>query len=319
MNNCPKFMKDRLPIIIFGGSDAHRDTIPDGFNAEDMLSGVKGAVQLPSGRCIAGELVERIRESGRFKDPILIGPRDAYEGVLDCEIVDVQGDLLATIAAAQATVEQRYDLLQPVAISACDVLPTGDELRQLLEEAYDPHSTCGLWWQLVAAEPSELGASGWKPSYRIATVPEEAPLTLYPGHLVIMRPAALRLEVYNRFLTLAYRYRNRGVYERVIRMTLRAMGTMIVADLRILASFHLSGRTFSVPYLAFQGYRKLRAQRLTVDDLETMAAKAIVEPAFQRRVKKGSIVFSVTRIQSFAKDIDTHAELDETVQRIASP
>jgi len=311
-------MKDPLPIIIFGGSDAHRDTIPEGFTAEDMLSGVKGAVQLPSGRCIAGELVQRIRESGRFKDPILIGPRDAYEGLLDCEIVDVQGNLLATIAAAQAALEKRCDLSQPVAISACDVLPARDELRQLLEEAYDPNAACALWWQLVAADPSELGASGWKPSYRIAPAVGEAPLTLYPGHLVIMRPAALRLEVYKRFLTLAYRYRNRGVYERAIRMTLRAVGTLIAEDLRILASLHLSGRTFSVPYLVFRGYRKLRARKLTVADLETMAVKAIVEPAFQRRVKKRPIVFSVTRIQSFAKDIDTRGELEEAVRRTAS-
>ena len=147
---------------------------------------------------------------------------------------------------------------------------------------------------------------------------DEAPLTLYPGHLVIMRPEALRLEVYNRFLMLAYRYRNRGVYERAIRITLRAMETTMAEDLRTLASLHLSGLTFSVPYLVFRAYRKLCAGTLTMHDIETLVAKIIVQHAFQRRVGKQSIVFSVTRIQAFAKDIDTRAELEEVVGRNAS-
>ena len=311
-------MQDPLPIIIFGGSDAHRDTIPEGFTPDDMLSGIKGAVQLPSGRCIAGELVARLRESGRFLDPILIGPRAAYEGLLDCEIVDVRGDLPATIAAAQATIKKRYDMSEPVAITACDVLPTPDELRRLLAEAYDPNARCGFWWQLVAAQPAELGASGWKPSYRIARVAGEAPLTLYPGHLVIMRPGALRLEVYNRFLALAYRYRNRGVYERAIRMTLRAVGTLLAEDLRTLASFRASALTLSLPYRVFGVYKKLSAQQLTVNDLETMAAKIVIAPKFHRQVPEKSFVLSITDIQSLAKDIDTRGELEEAVQRTAA-
>lgn len=312
-------MSDPIPIIIFGGSDAHRDTVPEGFTAEDMLSGIKGAVRLPSGRCIAGELVARIRESGRFMDPIVVGPREAYKGLLDCEVVDVRGNLPVTIAAAEAVVAERYDAMQPVGVIACDVLPTGKELRQLLEEAYDANAACGFWWQLVAADPQELGASGWKPSYRIAPAAGEAPLTLYPGHLVIMRPGALRLDVYNRFLALAYQYRNRGVYERAVRMTLRAAGTMIVEDLRELASGHLSGLTLSLPFRVFGAYRKLSAQTLTVDDLATVAANIIVTASFQRRVKDRPFVISVTEIQSLAKDIDTRSELEEAVQKNASP
>lgn len=310
-------MNELLPIIILGGSDRYPKTIPKGLSANDMLSGFKGTVRLPSGRCIAGELVARIRESGRFLEPILIGPSDAYEGLLDCEVVDVRGNLLATIAAAETIATQRYGRSHPVAVSVCDVLPTAGEFRQLLEEAYEPHSACGLWWQLVAAERTELGASCWKPSYRIAPSEGEPAVNLYPGHLLIVRPAALRLEAFNRFLTLAYRYRNRAVYERAIRMTLPALATMMAEDLRILASFHLSGRTFSIPYLAFRAYRQFRAETLTIHDLETLVAKILVEPDFHRQVNKRSVVLKLTRIQSFAKDIDTRAELEETARRIA--
>jgi hypothetical protein len=310
-------MKELLPIIILGGSDRYRETIPKGLTADDMLSGFKGAVRLPTGRCIAGELVARIRDSGCFLDPILVGPRDAYEGLLDCEVVDVRGNLLATIAAAETIAAGRYGRSHPVAVSACDVLPTAGEFRRLLEEAYEPHAACGLWWQLVAAERAALGASCWKPSYGIAPREGEPAVNVYPGHLLIVRPAALRLEAFNRFLTLAYRYRNRAVYERAIRMTLPALATMMAEDLRILASLHLSGRTFSVPFLAFRAYRKFLAERLTLHDLETVVAKTLVEPDFHRRVEKRSVVFELTRIQSFAKDIDTRAELEELARRIA--
>jgi hypothetical protein len=231
--------------------------------------------------------------------------------------VDVRGNLLATIAAAESIAAQRYGRSHPVAVSACDVLPTAAEFRQLLAEAYEPYKACGLWWQLVAAERAELGASCWKPSYRVAPSEGEPAENLYPGHLLIIRPAALRLEAFNRFLTLAYRYRNRAVYERAIRMTLRALATMMVEDVRILASLHLSGRTFSVPYLVFRAYGKFRAEKLTIHDLENVVAKILVEPGFHRQAKKRSVVFKLTRIQSFAKDIDTRAELEETARRIA--
>jgi len=308
-------MNGLMPIIIFGGSDSYRETVPEGLSADDMLSGFKGAVCLPSGRCIAGELIQRIRQSGRFREPVLIGPRDAYEALLDCEVVDVRGNLPATIEAAEAIAEERYGLSHPFAVSACDVLPSGAEFRQLLEEGYDPHPECGLWWQLVAAEPSELGASGWKPNYRVAPSAGESPVTLYPGHLVIVRPEALRLKAFKRFLSLAYRYRNRALYERVTRMTLRALSTMLQEDVSLLASGRWSARTFSVPYMVLRAYGKLRTETMTVRDLEAVAAKVLLDPAFQRRKKNRPVVFAVTRIQSFAKDIDTRAELEEAVRR----
>ena len=100
-------MSDLLPIIILAGGNDRVETIPDGFTADDLLRGFKGAVKLPSGRCIAGELVERIRESARFEGPILVGPRRIYHDLVDCEIWDTTGDLLATVTGLTRILTER--------------------------------------------------------------------------------------------------------------------------------------------------------------------------------------------------------------------
>ena len=71
-------MLSRLPCIVLAGSDPPAGVIPRELKREDMLTGYKGAHRLPWGRCLAGELVERIKESDRFEEPILVGPRRIY-------------------------------------------------------------------------------------------------------------------------------------------------------------------------------------------------------------------------------------------------
>ena len=55
-------MPDRLPILVLAGSDRQPAPVPRQLKADDMLTGLKGALRLPSGRCLAGELVERYRD-----------------------------------------------------------------------------------------------------------------------------------------------------------------------------------------------------------------------------------------------------------------
>lgn len=302
-------MSDLLPIIILAGGNDQLETVPEGLTGRDMLRGFKGAAPLPSGRCIAGELIQRVCESERFTEPVLVGPQRVYRGLVDCEIADTRGDLLATITGLTGLLTRRYPE-RPVAVSACDILPTAEDLRTLLDQSYAPHAASGLWWQMVAAEPEEMGVSSWKPSYRLRLSPDEPLLNLYPGHLLILRPCAVRLDWFNRFLMLAYRYRNRSVYERVVRITLRAMGLWLADDFRRAASFQWPGRAVAAPWGIFRTYRKYCLQRLTVPELADELGRQVMTPDRLPGVEH-PVAMAVTRIRSFAKDIDTQQELAE--------
>ena len=302
-------MSELLPIIILAGGNDQLETIPDGLAAGDMLRGFKGAVRLPSGRCIADELIQRVRESGRFEAPVLVGPQRVYGDLVDCEIQDTSGDLLSTITAFTGLMTGRY-AGRPVAVSACDILPTAADFRELLDGSYLPYADSGLWWQLIASEPAEMGASNWKPSYALRPSTGEPPLNLYPGHLLILRSEAVRLDWFNRFLMLAYRYRNRSVYERTVRITLRVMGLWLADDLRSLGSLRPPGRIVAAPYGIFRTYFRYRRTWLTVPELAAELARQVMVPG---ATPSGAhaVAMVVTRIRSFAKDIDTRRELEE--------
>ena len=304
-------MSELLPIIILAGGNDRLETVPDGLTAADVLRGFKGAVRLPSGRCIADELVQRVRESGRFEAPVLVGPRRVYGDLVDCEIVDTSGDLLSTITAYTGLMTRRYPD-RPVAVSACDILPTAMEFRELLDGLYRPYADSGLWWQLIAAEPAEMGASSWKPSYLIRPARDEPPLNLYPGHLLILRSGAVRLDWFNRFLMLAYRFRNRSVYERTVRITLRVLGLWLADDIRRVASLRWPGRVVAAPYGIFRTYFRYSRGSLTVPELAAELARQIMVPDGTPPAHSAAMV--VTRIRSFAKDIDTRQELEEIRQ-----
>ncbi len=304
-------MTDLLPVLVMAGGNDRVETIPEGVAPEDVLKGFKGAVRLPSGRCIAGELIQRMRDSGRFEDPVLVGPREVYSGLVDCEVSDTTGELLANIQRFATLLNERYPD-RPVAVSACDILPTADEFRALLDEGYGPSAGSGLWWQMIAAEPEEMGVSSWKPSYPMRPAPREPLLNLYPGHLLVIRPNAIRLDWFNMFLMMAYRYRNRSVYERVIRITLRALGLWLEEDGRLLRNFRCPGRTLAAPYGILKTYLRYTARRLTVPELAAELSRQIIV-----RDAAGDmphpVAMTVTRIRSFAKDIDTRRELEEIV------
>lgn len=302
-------MTDPLPVLVMAGGNDQVETIPEGVAPEDVLKGFKGAVRLPSGRCIAGELVQRMRDSRRFEDPVLVGPRRVYGDLVDCEISDTTGDLLANIQRFATLLTERYPD-RPVAVSACDILPTAEEFRALLDEGYGPSAGSGLWWQMIAAEAEEMGVSSWKPSYRMRPARREPLLNLYPGHLLVLRANAVRLDWFNMFLMMAYRYRNRSIYERMIRIILRAVGLWLEEDWRLLRNFRCPARTLAAPYGILKTYLRYSARRLSVPDLAAELSRQIMV-----RDDAGNmphpVAMTVTRIRSFAKDIDTRRELEE--------
>ena len=305
-------MSSPLPILILAGSDQQPGPVGPGLTADAMLSGFKGALPLPSGRCLAAELIERLRQSDLFADPVLIGPRSVYEGLVDCEIVDVTGTLDRTFSRVLELLDERYAPDQPVAISTCDILPTVDELREIVETGYTPHADSHFWWQIVTAEPPALGASSWKPRYGLRTDHGSPLLTVYPGHLVIIRPVALRLELVNRLLVAAYRYRNRPLKKRFFPMLRDGLQLLIGRDFRNLARGQLPILTVAIPWHIGRAYLGIRRGTLTLPAFERHLARTVVH----RRFRAGRpFAITLTQAMSFAKDIDTVAELQELTER----
>lgn len=309
-------MAQRIPVIVLGGSDMQPGPVPSGMSPDNMLTGYKGTLRLASGRCLAGELIERLRRSGRFEDPVLVGPRDIYQPLVDCEVVDVIGNLSTTLQRVREFIRNRYSLSAPLAVSTCDILPTGEEIGELLETCYDPVSGSVFWGELVAAQPEQMGASAWKPGYLLP--PDDGlPLeNFYPGHLVIIRPAALRIRLTNYLLQLAYRYRNRDLRHRRWRMFVRGLGRLALQDCRNLLSLQLPILSIAIPYYCFRAYRRFRKGELSVPDFARHVAKVFVHRSFHRQINPPPVVFSQTSILSLAKDIDTKSELAELSQQV---
>ena len=86
-------MTEGLPLIILAGSDQRPGPVPPGLSPEQVLRGFKGAHRLPSSRPLVAELVDRYRQIRRFADPIVLGPERVYRGLIDCELVHVEGNL----------------------------------------------------------------------------------------------------------------------------------------------------------------------------------------------------------------------------------
>ena len=282
---------------------------------EQMLTGFKGAKRLPWGRCLAAELIERIRQTDRFHEPLLIGPRRIYADLVDVPVVDVEGSLAATLQQAIEAIRRRFCMSAPVAVTTSDILPTTEEIRRLLDESYLPHQDALFWGQLVAAEPAAMGVSSWKPSYYFRLDEDSPPQNMYPGHLVIVRPDALRLDLTIHFLRLAYRYRNRELHQRHVRMVVRSLWRLIQEDLKNLAAFQLPILTVSIPYHALAAFFKCRRRKATMADFERAVAKGFLHRKHLSDAHGRPVVFSVSSTLAFAKDIDTAAEFDEVAER----
>lgn len=306
-------MSHAMPIFVLAGSDQRPGPVPATLEAGDMLSGFKGTLALPSGRCLAAELVARLRASYRFQEPLLVGPRAVYDQLVDCEIIDVSGTLVDTLWRLVEVAQTRFAEDEPIAAIACDVLPTAEEIDELLAAEYDPHAGCRFWWQWVAAEPQAMGASRWKPRYHIRRR-EGAPLeTVYPGHLAILQSGAIRFNVLLSLLSLAYRYRNWTPRQRMPPMLVRGIGMMLGEDCRNLARGQLPILSVSIPWHLLRAYRELQTSRLTVSGLERHATSVLLHRRY--RDAERPVVIATTSTVSFAQDIDTQAEFEAACQQ----
>ncbi len=303
-------MPNHIPIMILGGSDSEPGPVPEDVERSRMLRGYKGAFELPIGHCLAQELVERIRSTELFQEPVIFGPRRVYDGVVDCRLFNVEGNLAQTLQAMRTEILRQPDLSQPVAFIACDILPTSEELRELLETCYLPNSDSCLWGQLVAVEPTAMGASSWKPVYQFPPDDGAEPHTMYPGHFVIARPAAVRIRLMNHLLQLAYRHRNLRLLSRPFPMITKGMGRLMLEDSRNLLRGQLPVLSVSIPWHCLTAFVRFQCGRLSVPEFSRSVMKVFLHRDYHHS-DSSPVVFSTTSLCSFAKDIDTEDELAE--------
>jgi hypothetical protein len=130
---------------------------------------------------------------------------------------------------------------------------------------------------------------------------------------VIVRPGAVKLRLLNHLLHVAYQQRNRSLVQKTWPALSGGVGRLLLEDVRNLIRLRPTALSVSVPWLVFRAYRRYRRQQLSVPAFADTMSRLFVTRAFRRSMGGPSAVVSVTRLRSFAKDIDTHAELAEVM------
>ncbi|MDY7094366.1 MAG: NTP transferase domain-containing protein [Acidobacteriota bacterium] len=307
-----------IPLIILGGRDRRRSQLPDQDDGQQPLKGYK-AVELRIGdRPLICHVLDRWRATGAF-DPIFVaGPAQRYRDVCPgVELVDTDGDFGQNIRTGLEAVIARCGRCT-TAVTTCDVLPVESELAVLLED-FRQRSPLDFWMPQirVPTDPHRLGASEWKPRYRIAPRRGEEPEETLPGHLVIADVAAVRLDLMYRMFELAYRTRNHPVAyrKRVIARTL--LFWLVSRDLRSILRLQLPTLTFQAVRYGTALARDLAGGTIDADRLAQLVHKLYIRRPHRRNYPQRRGFMPVLDGLSLAKDIDTEGEAREIAEQVA--
>jgi len=307
--NRPRGVEMPLPMIILGGGARESERIADEGPAH-RLFGPKGATIRLGQRLLIDVVVERFRDTGAF-DPIFIaGPASAYGSSRGpVEVIDTDADFGDNIRHALDWVTRRLDA-PVVAFAACDVIPEPDDLRRLLAD-YREHAPREFWFPLIRAprRRESLGAAAHKRQYRIVPERQDEPVSTLPGHLVIIRPAAIRLGLIYRALELAYRTRTRPVLTRSVYITANVLRYLLHCDLREVLSRKLPTITSEVLWHAVLLSHRVGSGDITQEQIEQHLGGLFLHRRDRRRGGRGRI--PIVDAMSLAKDIDTDREAAE--------
>jgi hypothetical protein len=301
----------KLPLVVLAGSDAKPAQLPSGTN-KHPVSGPKGmAIQL-GGKPLIDQLLVRLKEADAFGPIFIAGPASAYgESRHGVEVIDTDGSFGENIATSVAFARQRCPGL-PLAVTTCDILPDPEEMARMLAD-YRAHEPLDFWFPMILAPADRqvLGASSWKPQYRIAPTPGGDPIAILPGHLVIVDPASLRQGFINRSFELAYRSRNRPLLYRSFFIVGHLLLYLLGKDLRQILNLRVPSVTLAVIFQAIMMSHKLRWGTMTPDELARRFRLIFVRSHHRRSFPdRGGRVPLIDAI-SFAKDMDTQEEAEE--------
>ena len=304
-----------MPLIILGGRTPESSRLPEGVTDRHVLSGCKGAELEIAGRPLVAHVIDRMRAVDAFDPVILSGPACVYAPMnLDAQLLDTDESFGVNIRNAVEQVHADYPD-KPVAFITCDVLPEPDELVAALDDYHQGGET-DLWFPLIRyGDASTLGSSDWKPRYSVTPDSGGGPVSVLPGHLVIVRPAAIRRRFLYRLMNVTYNTRNRPVLYRTWKMFSRLAGAMTREELAAV----LEGR---LPRLWYRALRygitasfSLSRGGVPVSELERVADNVLIWPHCRRQWPERGVRAPLLDALSLARDIDTREEAREFERR----
>jgi hypothetical protein len=297
------------PIIVLGGSDSKPSELPEEGRDKHPLVGYKGVEIRLGDRSLIDTVIERLRTCGRFSAIYVAGPARVYgESRGDATVIDTNGSFGENIEAALEHVHRLHPG-RAVAFTTCDILPDVETLRRLMD-LYAAVAPCDLWYPLIRLpdDRERLGASAWKPAYRIVERSGEPPVSVLPGHLMIVDPAALRLRFVYRLFQIGYRTRNRPIAFRRSVMVRGLIGALLYQDLLHILGLRWPSLTWTVLHAGIPTARDLRDGRATSEQLEDAVRRIFVTTPHRRRYPERRAVLTIADGLSLALDIDTEEE-----------
>lgn len=304
-----------VPVTVLGGSDRRPGHMPEGRDDLHAIAAYKGVAIRIGGRPLIELLVERLSVAG-FGPIAVAGPARVYEALgLAADLVDTDGTLTENM---QAAFDHHRGSDRPLGILACDVLLSVEEFQQL-RDAFDRAPPSALFFPFVPMpdDPDALGASGYKPRYRLLPRPGAPPIRILPGHLGICRPELLRLRLLARLFDAAYRTRNRGIAARRAAMLRAVLGSLVARDALGLATLRAPILTARVVGSGLRLAQRLRAGRLALSELEHLVSRILC-----RRSTDLGVQLPLLDVMGLAMDVDTEEEareLGEDVTIVSSP
>jgi hypothetical protein len=307
-----------IPLIILAGSDPEPAALPEAGAGLHPIKGAKGMDLRIGGRPIIDLLLERVQESGCFDPVFIAGPARVFGESRDgARVIDTNSTFGKNIEASVTAVAP----LAPngiVAVTTCDILPRGDELRRLMDDYYE-HAPLDFWAPLILApdRPTEMGASAWKPKYQIQPTPEAEPTTLLPGHFVLADTNAVRLPLVYRTFDLAYSSRNRGVLYRLWLIVTHIFLGLVVQDVKHIFAFRLPDLTATVITNGVMMGFHLKDGVVTSEEMAERLRRIFVSFKHRRKYPDRKGRLPLMHALSMAKDIDTEEEAREIARELS--
>jgi len=312
-------MQYRPPVIILGGSDRTRSHLPGPGRDKHPLTGYKGADILFQGIPLVARIVERLEQSGQFGALYIAGPSAAYSHIeTAATLIETDGGFAENIRVSLERVRGDHPG-KPIAFLTCDVLPEVETLQSVMQH-YRRHAPCDVWFPTIAAptDPDRLGASGWKPSYRIAPQPGEPPQRVLPCHLLIADPDSLRLDLVLNIFHLAYRTRNRSVTYRRTVMLRALLAGLLWQDVLHVFGLRWPTLTLSVVWNGTRMGMELARGTITRPAMEDYVRRVLIKRSHQNRHPERRIVSPRLEGLSLALDIDTEEEAAQMGGQVAN-